>query len=225
MKQITFTFILLMFFNNTFSQSDLDIISANCTEFDKENNCMAATDETTPINVYVNLTTVPEIAETDWFVEITRNVAYELPVIVNKDAFERPDEEGNYLYLHMLPIDVGAQTGSFTIRLNAKAEYEHSMAFEICSVTDVETTLQLDQQFLVYPNPIAGDFTLQYTGSQNEDIVFEVFDIQGSLIYETAFEQQPNFSKQINDLKLSKGIYFCSMRNAKFQETIKVEKL
>jgi len=167
------------------------IVNGNCPEFDQENNCMAASSETTPINVYVNLTTLPEIAKTDWFVEISRNMAYELPVIVNKDAFEGPDEEGDYSYLHMLPIDAAL----------------------------------LDQQFLVYPNPIVNDFFVQYTGSETEDILFEIFDIQGNSIYETTFEQQPNFSKHINDLKLSKGLYFCSIRNANFQQAIKIEKL
>jgi len=98
------------------------------------------------------------------------------------------------------------------------------MAFEICRVTDVESTLLLDKQFLVYPNPIVNDFIIQYTGSQNEDIVLEIFDIQGNSIYKTAFEQQPNYSKHVNDLKLSKGLYFCSIRNAKVLQTIKVEK-
>jgi len=168
---------------------------------------------------------VPEIAETDWFVEIARNVAYELPVIVSKNAFEGPNEEGDYVYLHMLPVDAGAQTGSFTIRLNSKVEYEHSMAFEICRVTDVETTLQLDQQIRVYPNPIVNDFVIEYNGLEKDDIQIEIFDIQGHSIYKTTFQQQPNFSKHINDLKLSKGLYFCSMRNAKFRQIIKVEKL
>jgi len=90
MKQILSTLLLLTLVTVSYAQNDA-IVIANCLEFDKENNCMATSGETTPINVYVNLTTLPDIAETDWFVEISRNVAYELPVIVNRDVFEGPD--------------------------------------------------------------------------------------------------------------------------------------
>jgi len=79
----------------------------------------------------------------------------------------------------------------------------------------------------IYPNPIKTYFTIEYYAIQDEEVNFQIYDINGSRIYETSFTHHNTglHSKYFNDLKLAKGIYYCKIRSDKFQNVFKVQKL
>lgn len=79
----------------------------------------------------------------------------------------------------------------------------------------------------IYPNPTKMNFTMEYFAIKDEEVNFSIYDTSGRKIYETSFIHHDTglYSKYFNDLKLSKGIYYCKIHSIKFQNIVKVQKL
>jgi spore germination protein YaaH len=79
--------------------------------------------------------------------------------------------------------------------------------------TDIEENNTLNE-LSIYPNPTSEKAILSIVSSSNDDINYTLFDIQGKLIEEKALEIHSGINTleiNINQLQLSKGVYFIKL--------------
>jgi hypothetical protein len=79
-----------------------------------------------------------------------------------------------------------------------------------------------ETQLKVYPNPSEGIFTLEFIGLNKEEMVLEILDQSGRLVYDEIIANTFNYKKQIELNGLSQGIYFIRLYNKGYSN---VEKL
>jgi subtilisin-like proprotein convertase family protein len=88
-----------------------------------------------------------------------------------------------------------------------------------CSLDASSTSLT---NFSVYPNPNKGNFTVQFSNSENQDVQVTVFDIRGRIILENNYLGQANFNEEIQLNNAEKGVYLVKVSNGKWTEVKKV---
>ncbi len=79
--------------------------------------------------------------------------------------------------------------------------------------------------FTVYPNPNQGEFTIDFTGLENNhEVQVLMHDLEGKEVYSTSFymEQSASSLSIIPQDKLSKGIYMCSLVVEGIKYSVKV---
>jgi subtilisin-like proprotein convertase family protein len=88
----------------------------------------------------------------------------------------------------------------------------NSASINICSQT---FTLGVDEPddiaFVLYPNPNAGSFTVQFTTESKTGVQVFVHNVLGKKIYSNTFESTPNFKQDIQLSDASAGIYFVTV--------------
>jgi hypothetical protein len=73
------------------------------------------------------------------------------------------------------------------------------------------TSGSVKADFVVYPNPIKGNSTLEITLGYDSKVVVELYNINGQLvssIYKGSFKTDEKYSINVNASKLSAGVYF-----------------
>lgn len=80
----------------------------------------------------------------------------------------------------------------------------------------------LAPQISIYPNPVVGKATVEYSFSKRGQKTFELFNLLGSKVYERSMmDNEGSFS--LDGSKFSKGVYFYVLRNnGKTVETRKI---
>ncbi len=63
------------------------------------------------------------------------------------------------------------------------------------------------ENFIVFPNPNEGKFTIQLNGALNRNINAKIFDSKGRFMYEKSFEEDGDFSEEIELNNLQSGLY------------------
>ncbi|WNH14188.1 reprolysin-like metallopeptidase [Thalassobellus suaedae] len=64
------------------------------------------------------------------------------------------------------------------------------------------------ENFIIFPNPNDGKFTIQLNTALNRNINVKIFDSRGHFIYEKYFEEGGDFSEDIELNSLQSGLYF-----------------
>lgn len=238
MKQIFITSIIVAFMamsQNAFS--GVRIIGANCYHLTDEGCLTTAPYQggvATSIEILVDLSKDPNFRSTNWWVNFRENNG------TNPADFTYVKSQfrhiGGYKYTtwHHMKIPQGTHGCGFITILNDENNNpvadNGGISFPICSGYYKQSNPNLAEnfdEFKVYPNPIENDFSVEFQAKQNEDITFQIFDIEGRSLYQTQFLNQEAglFSKQMDNLNLEKGIYFYRIYTGNLQKTIKVTKL
>jgi len=244
MKQIFITTLLIAFLavsKNAFSIGA--IVASNCHHITDE-GCLTTVPyqggTTTSIKIDVDFSQDRDAYFTDWWVNFRENNG------TNPTDFRY--ERGQFYHLggykfrawHHIKLPPEAHSCGFITILNDEnnnpidVDKPGGISFHICEGYYKQSNSNLSNhsagsfdEYKVYPNPIENDFSVEFRAKQREDVTFQVFDIEGRSIYLTQFlNQEAGFhSKQIDNLNLKKGIYFCKIHTRNLQKTIKVTKL
>jgi hypothetical protein len=68
-----------------------------------------------------------------------------------------------------------------------------------------------DIDFVLYPNPNKGNFTVQFTPQSAERVKIYVHDILGKVVYSNSFSSTDSFSENIQLTNVSSGIYLVTI--------------
>jgi len=197
----------------------------------------------------------PGLEDTNWSVAFAPSDPSQYTILPKSDFAYWGN--GTYVYsnhpypYHTFTVDLNIQMHTFAMYLMAEnnayvidSTGPPGGQFQICqgdnrlsspSLTGTKINSQIGienledpkEDFKVYPNPVESDFTIEYQGNKNENITFEIFDVEGRSIYKTEFlSQDSNLqSNKIENLGLEKGIYFYNIRSNNSYKTLKISKL
>lgn len=96
--------------------------------------------------------------------------------------------------------------------------------YNITTGISFEKNLNSQSLLLLYPNPVRDLLNIQWTSTENQRVIIEIFSFEGKLIYKEAINSPTNFY-QIQVSALPKGIYLCRLINGATIETKKILKL
>lgn len=78
---------------------------------------------------------------------------------------------------------------------------------EICGTPALSISEESLENFVVFPNPNGGEFTLQFTSNSGREVSAKVFDIRGRKIYDESFAGSSTFNQSIRLNNVSSGMY------------------
>ncbi|WP_298899517.1 reprolysin-like metallopeptidase [uncultured Psychroserpens sp.] len=118
--------------------------------------------------------------------------------------------------------------GDWTIEIqdffNADTGTLNDWYIEICSTT--ETPLSVDEfgvnDFVIYPNPNTGEFTIKLNSSSNKDINVNIVDIRGRQIFNNAYESNSDFNQVVTLNNVQSGIYLVTVNDGDRKATKKI---
>jgi subtilisin-like proprotein convertase family protein len=89
----------------------------------------------------------------------------------------------------------------------------NSASITICSgsYTRLATPSFEIKDFVLYPNPNKGNFTIRFTSANTTGVVVVVNDMLGRKIYENKFENNGNFNENIQLKNVTAGVYVVSV--------------
>ena len=94
----------------------------------------------------------------------------------------------------------------------------------MCSTT--ETALSADDfsdaNFIVFPNPNTGKFTVQLKSGSNQDIQVKVYDIGGRQIFNNAYRNSGTFNEVIKLNNVQSGMYLVNVSDGTRTSTKKI---
>ncbi|PWH84083.1 peptidase [Algibacter marinivivus] len=131
-----------------------------------------------------------------------------------------------------VPID--ALLGSTVMRVSTKfkgdgiaGSCENSFDGEVEDYTlNIMPTLSVEEfgfeNFLVFPNPNKGDFTIKLNGSKSRDIITEIYDIRGRVIFKKNYEATGDFNQSIDLNNIHSGMYILNVSDGLRKSTKKI---
>lgn len=78
------------------------------------------------------------------------------------------------------------------------------------------------QNFVIYPNPNSGNFTVNFTPNSSENVEILVHDLRGRQIYQNKFSPIASFNQEINLKNAQTGIYIVTVKNGDKKEVNKI---
>lgn len=89
---------------------------------------------------------------------------------------------------------------------------------------DVNTPAEQMGLFSIYPNPSLGNFNLLYPASINSEIMIQIFDINGKVVYsDYIYSETDGLNKhEINLENLENGVYYLRFGNGKYSTSKKI---
>jgi subtilisin-like proprotein convertase family protein len=117
-------------------------------------------------------------------------------------------------------------TGTWTLRIadafNQDGGALNSWSLNICTVQTAGLEENSLENFVVYPNPNNGNFTVQLNSNTGNDIKIGVHDVRGRLIFEKAYQNTGTFNQtlQLNDVQ--SGIYMVTVQDGDRKEVKKI---
>ncbi len=111
--------------------------------------------------------------------------------------------------------------GTFT-----KGNYEIRQGFIqpniLAKIIDENIPLNIDLTVSVYPNPFINDLTVSFNNNNESDIIIEVYDVLGRLLYNKKYFWNKSILVQLNNLP--SGIYLLKILNNNKQTIRKIIK-
>lgn len=134
----------------------------------------------------------------------------------------------------MITVPAGAELGHTTMRVTSKysgdglptsCENGHDAEVEDYTL-DVQVALSTNEeafnQFMLFPNPNRGDFTISLTSSSNQNISVLLHDVRGRQIFDKSYENTGSFNQRVNLTSVQSGIYFVTVTDGEKKEVRKI---
>jgi hypothetical protein len=96
-----------------------------------------------------------------------------------------------------------------------------TLSVTVRTCTGINEVAGDDTQLSVFPNPNNGEFELKMNRTGNGNAALKVYDLVGTLVYETEIVND-GLSKKINVAALSNGIYLVHVNSDHQEYTVKV---
>jgi len=131
---------------------------------------------------------------------------------------------GTY-YIH--PELTGKYTHNKKVILNFNSPNNDSTSFLIDGnqiLADINTEFHVLSEIQFYPNPVKNTLFIQSHYSKNMVIEIQLMDISGRILSVEQFNILPDSKNNIDFSKLSKGLYFITIRYNNYQITKKIIK-
>lgn len=158
----------------------------------------------------------------DWQSEpmdsVINHIGYNWKVLAPDFTYEIQDS--NYYFVRNYDGDVyklwflywaGSSTGNFALNK------------QFITTVSVDETKDLSGELKLYPNPTSGQFNISLPGGLKGEASILIYDQAGRLITEKKIKNLSSGSNlSMNDLQLSGGIYFISVRSKNFNDTQKL---
>lgn len=78
----------------------------------------------------------------------------------------------------------------------------------------------------IFPNPFTEDFTVQYQIEEAQEVSIEILNANGASKYvHNEYQNEGFYQKNISEIDLPKGIYFCHFKTGNKLETFKLVKM
>lgn len=139
-----------------------------------------------------------------------------------------PGISGTVLPIQALSGLIGqSSTGTWTLRVrdlyNSDGGVLNSWGLNICTVSPAlavnENTLN---NFVLYPNPNNGTFTINFNADDTNPVEVQVFDLRGRAIYSKQYANQSLFNETINLEAIQSAIYLLKVKNGNQSITKKI---
>jgi subtilisin-like proprotein convertase family protein len=110
-----------------------------------------------------------------------------------------------------------SSTGTWTLRIfdsaNGDGGILNSWSLNICTVLPGSLSSKEFElkDFVLYPNPNNGNFTLKFTSASSNDVKINVYDMRGRNVFEKSYANTGTFNQDINLDKVQAGIYLVSV--------------
>ena len=106
-------------------------------------------------------------------------------------------------------------TGTWTLTISDAFNQDggslNSWSLNICTVQPLGTEEFELKDFILYPNPNNGSFTVKFTSASSNDVAINVFDISGREVYTKSFSNSGNFNQNIELNNVQAGVYMVSV--------------
>ncbi|WP_445736395.1 reprolysin-like metallopeptidase [Mariniflexile sp.] len=135
-----------------------------------------------------------------------------------------------------ITVPVGANLGNTLMRVSTKFQGNGSGPPTACEngfdgevedyFLNIMPALSIEEfgfeNFMVYPNPNSGTFTVQLNGSLDRGISAAVFDIRGRIIYKKDFEGVGDFRQELQLNTVQSGMYLLIVSDGVKKSTKKI---
>ncbi|WP_395063323.1 reprolysin-like metallopeptidase [Flavobacterium sp.] len=106
-------------------------------------------------------------------------------------------------------------TGTWILSISDSADQDGgsltSWGLSICATQLLDVADATMQDFSLYPNPTAGNFTISFTSSSSDPVKVSVYDMRGREIFESLYKNSGVFSENINLEGVQTGVYLVAI--------------
>lgn len=117
-------------------------------------------------------------------------------------------------------------TGTWTLRIadgyNQDGGSLNSWSLNICTVQTAGITESQLKDFMIYPNPNNGNFTVQFESNSGNEIKINVHDISGRMIFEKSYPNTGIFSQNLQMNNAQAGVYLVSVFDGESKTTKRI---
>lgn len=140
-----------------------------------------------------------------------------------------PAISGTVVPLQSLSAFNGQQmNGIWTLRVLDSVQGDggaiNSWSLNICNITEVPLSVNDNslQDFVLYPNPNKGNFTISFNSDNSEKVNVGVFDIRGRSVFSKEYQNNGLFNENMQLDNLQSGVYLVKVQNGSKQLTKKI---
>jgi subtilisin-like proprotein convertase family protein len=117
--------------------------------------------------------------------------------------------------------------GNWTLRVRDAASGDggslNSWSLNLCSVQPSLSTVDNKfSNFVIYPNPNNGNFSVQFGQEISEDMKISVYDIRGRMIFEKNYQNLGLSSQEIQMNNVEAGVYLVTASSGEKKETKRI---
>lgn len=100
----------------------------------------------------------------------------------------------------------------------------NSWSITVCStqLTPLSVNNYEFDNFIVFPNPNKGEFTIKLSTLEAKKIAIKVYDLRGRIIYEKTYNETSNFNEKLNLNTLKSGMYILNVSDGLRKTTKKI---
>lgn len=119
-----------------------------------------------------------------------------------------------------------SSTGTWSLKINDQATNDtgtiNSWSLNICTVQTAGVADNNLKNFVIYPNPNNGNFTVQFESNSGNDIKINVYDISGRVIFEKAYQNTGTFNQNLQLSNVQAGTYLVTVQDGDTKTTKRI---